>query len=218
MESPTELKMELTISGRGSDMAAFYIQVGRGLSIWAITENALSEMYCMIVCGQMSPAEGAATTFSLLRSLEDRINIITKCMDQVLYPSKFDTFRKDSKRKLNRIRKLAETRNKIAHGAALRVADGVNFFPYFMRAENMRVAGLHQKLGHHPSTVKKPPIWNKDELTEKVDSLMEASSIAHELIADLQALYEENSELLQDTTRMFARRGLPYKHHPKDPS
>jgi len=218
MSLPTELRLEVTIEGQGSDLAAFYFQVGRALTIWAITENTLSEYYCMIVCGCMTPAEGATTTFSELRSFDERRNIIAKCLDQVLYPNQFDTFRKESKKKLNRIKTLSETRNKIAHGATIKDLDSgsVDFYPYFVRAHNVRQEGLEKKLGHYPSTVKNPLIWTRNELTKKVDSLLEANSIASDLLSTLDGLYEENSKLLKDTTRMFARQGLPYQDHPKD--
>lgn len=213
---------EYHLTGDPRTVAAlpYYIEVGRALTIWALTENQMSEFYCMLVCGRNSPADGAITTFQTLRSFDDRRNLILKCLNQVLYPNEFNDFRRQIRTKLNKIQKLSETRNKIAHGAVFEQDETGNFYfhPYFIEAVKLRQEGLKRIHGQHPSTVSKQLRWNLEELIEKVALLDEALVLASELISDLAAQYEEHSKLLQGTTRMLLNPGLPYRDRPKGPN
>lgn len=214
----TESAIQVTGEAKAVKSAHYYIQIGRALTTWAITESELSEYYCMLVCGENAPADGAITTFYELRSFDERKNLISKCLDQVLYPDQFNTFRKDAKNKLNRIQTLSQVRNKIAHGAVLEHRDVGEFlfYPYFIDAIGFRQRGLTKLYGSHPSTVKKPITWSLKELSKHAKSLEAAHAIAKDLIAALKEQYEENSELLKDTTRMLLRPGLPFRRLPED--
>ena len=97
MNKATLKEDTIFISGESKSVESthFYVQVGRALTSWAITESTLSQFYCMLVCGKNAPADGAITTFSELRSFDERKSLIVKCLDQVLYPNQFNAFRKD---------------------------------------------------------------------------------------------------------------------------
>jgi hypothetical protein len=157
-----ELNCEISLTGNelAVQLVRCHIQVGRALSIWATVESVLAEYYCMLACGRKSPIDAAVTTYSELRSFDDRKNIISKCLDQVLYPKEFDEFRKNCKSKLNRIRNLSELRNKIAHGMAAKDEDDgiVKFYPYYNHAilhRKMAISRIMPNCVFRPS---RPPI------------------------------------------------------------
>lgn len=213
-----ETTIEVSGPTEAVESTHYYIQVGRALTTWAITESVLSEFYCMLVCGKNTPADGAITTFSELRSFDERKGLISKCLDQVLYPNEFNTFRKSAKKRLNRIQTLSQIRNKIAHGAVLKHHEvgRILFYTYYMDATDHRQRGLAKMHGGPPSIVKNPIKWDLSELAQKAKSLEEAHALAKDLVSELSEQYKENSELLKGTARMLLRPGLPYRGLPED--
>ncbi len=196
----------------------FHAAIGKAVSDWTIAENHLCHFYVLLVCGELSPIEGALTTFATLRSFDERRNIIMKCLNQVLYRNIFNEFRATTKNNLRRLQKLSEKRNKIAHGAVIksRESDGFCFSPYYIYGVEHRYKAIADNFGTPASTVRPTEIWDLKTLGEQVSQVQQAVPITRGLVKSLFRCYEEHAEPLQETVRILLHRGLPYAKYSKD--
>lgn len=195
------------------EIAHLQYLVGFALTRWHFVEQDLTMAYLFLTCPKNSPVDGALTTFTNIQTVDAKINCLRKVLDQVLYQDELKDFRKSAREKLNRIQKLNELRNKLAHGMATNVAqeDGQEvprFLPFYNIPTHHREMALTSRRWH-TSVIKRQEQWDIEKTREVVESLSEGFDVAGALVRELLELFEVREATLLDAGRMTLDHGLP---------
>lgn len=218
----TRLNPILDIKGQNPEETAIAIMqylVGFGLTRWHFVEQDLTMAYIVLSCPVGTPLDSALTTFTSIQTVDEKIIVFQKVLNQVLFQDEFTDFRTKAKSTLNRLRTLNDTRNKIAHGMATTVEESGKRVPYFLPFYNltsfMRERGLFERKWH-TSIIKRQEKWSVAELQKKVETLREGPERSKALLDSILALFEDQKATLLKAGRMTLDRGLPFD--PSQPS
>lgn len=207
----------LTIKGatpKATSVAVMQFYVGFALSAWHFVEQDLTMAYLALSCPANTPVDGALASFSEIQTIDAKANHVSKVLAQVLYQDEFTDFRKEAKRKLNRIVTLNGTRNKLAHGTASANKNGDPVFePLYNFAHAFRY-NAYRKLGPVPGLIVPPTQWTEADVRKRVQELLEGPELSHDLVRELKALFEDEYTTLQTARRMTLDLGIPYDPSP----
>lgn len=193
-------------------VARMMYNVGFALTCWGHVEEKLAEFYVALCVPKDARSEAVVTTFSELRTVEQKIQMIRKVMRQVLYNVCFNEFRGRIEKKLNRLVRLNETRNEIAHGRVLwggfGGATGPKFGPFYLEAVHMRREFM-SATKVVTDAVKIQSVWTPEELHDKAFSLREGMTIGDELLVEFDRISEEMPEAFHTGGWLTMPRGIP---------
>ncbi|KTW09637.1 hypothetical protein [Sphingomonas sanguinis] len=193
-------------------VAQMMYNVGYAMTCWGHVEEKLAGFYVGLCVPKGGRSEAMVATFAELRTAEQKIQMVKKVMRQVLYNVCFNDFRGRNEKRLNRILRLNEIRNQIAHGRILYGgfggAMGPKFGPYYIEAVHMRREFMAAtKVA--TDAVQKQAIWTPDELHDKAYSLHEGMSVADEMLADFDKLVLDMPEAFHTGGWLVMDRGIP---------
>lgn len=211
-----KIQSSIKIEGATPDETTIaYLQylVGFALTRWHFVEQDLTMIYLTLSCPTGAPIDSALATFTNIQTVDAKLNVLRKVVDQVLFQDEFADFRKRAKKGLNRVGTLNDQRNKIAHGMAKMLEDDAGiekpyFLPFYNIPGHYRERALTSRK-MHTGIIKRQEKWDFLQLVNVVESLREGPEISHELLTDLGALYRTQKATLLKAGRMTLDHGLP---------